>query len=118
MTKHLEIGNKGEQLAALWLQENGYKIIERNWRYRHLEIDIIATYNRTLHFIEVKTRTSNAYGGPELSVNWKKIARLRRAVTHYLQIKSSYPWVQLDVIAITISNSSPPLIELFEDVYG
>lgn len=116
MTKHIEIGIKGEDLAAEWLQKKGYKITHRNWRHRHFEIDIIARRGATLHFIEVKTRTSQLYGGPELSVNWKKMLRLKRAAVCYLHVHPGHSWIQFDIVAITLKNKQPPLIELFMDI--
>lgn len=54
MSNHLKIGNRGEWLAGKWLEKKGYIIVARNWRYKHLEIDLIANYNNMLHFIEIK----------------------------------------------------------------
>jgi putative endonuclease len=50
-------GNTGEDMAAAWLQDKGFSIIQRNWRYKHLEIDIIASKGKKIHFVEIK----NAY---------------------------------------------------------
>ncbi|MBM3414747.1 MAG: YraN family protein [Bacteroidetes bacterium] len=118
MSNHLKIGCKGEELAASWLKKKGFSIIHRNWRYRHLEIDIIANYEYTLHFIEVKTRSTNSYGGPELGVNWKKMLRLKRAADRYLQVNPGHAWIQFDIVAITLCVGKPPFLEFFTDVYG
>ncbi|WP_238319394.1 YraN family protein [Bacteroides propionicifaciens] len=64
MAKHNILGQKGEEEAKLYLEAHGYKIIELNWTYRHLEIDIIALKSNTLSFIEVKTRENKLYGEP------------------------------------------------------
>ncbi|MBM3412214.1 MAG: YraN family protein [Bacteroidetes bacterium] len=116
MSIHLEIGFKGEELAAAWLKKKGYTIVHRNWRYRHLEVDIIAFYEFTLHFIEVKTRSTTSFGGPELGVNWKKMLRLKRAANHYLLINPGHAWIQFDIVAITLCAGKPPFIEFFTDV--
>ncbi|MEY3819267.1 MAG: hypothetical protein RLZZ425_735, partial [Bacteroidota bacterium] len=60
-----EIGIFGENMAISHLSELGYEIMHRNWRYKHLEIDIIANKDNLLHIIEVKTRTSIEFGYPE-----------------------------------------------------
>jgi putative endonuclease len=115
MAKHIEIGTHGEALAALWLQKKGYEIKHQNWRHRHLEIDIIALRGNTLHFIEVKTRTSSIFGGPELSVKWKKVKRIKQAAFHYLQANRGFCWIQFDIVAITLHKNQSPMIELFSD---
>ena len=63
----MSVGKFGEDLALIYLKRQGYKIIERNFRIRGGEIDIIAQDNNTLVYIEVKTRTSHAFGLPEES---------------------------------------------------
>ena len=57
-------GNKGEEMAAAYLIKNGYNIVERNWRFKHWEVDIIASKGNCLHFFEIKTRSSDMYGHP------------------------------------------------------
>ena len=59
-----DTGFLGENIGAAYLQEKGYEILARNWRYKHLEIDLIASYNGHLHIVEVKTRTSLFLGIP------------------------------------------------------
>jgi putative endonuclease len=54
-------GNKGEELAVDYLSQTGHKIIERNWRFRYAEVDIIAAKNNRLHFFEIKTRVSTFF---------------------------------------------------------
>ncbi|HTF30986.1 MAG TPA: YraN family protein, partial [Flavitalea sp.] len=69
MRDNMGTGKKGELLAAKYLLDLGFNILHCNWRYRKAEIDIIASKNSILHFIEVKTRTSLAFGYPEESVS-------------------------------------------------
>jgi putative endonuclease len=73
MAKHNELGALGEALAVEFLQKNKYKIVERNWRFKKAEIDIIAQKNNVLAIVEVKTRSSNYFGNPQDFVNQKKI---------------------------------------------
>ena len=71
MAIHNDIGKQGEQLATEYLVSQQYKILEKNFRYKKAEIDIIALKNNTLAIIEVKTRTSVTFGEPESFVNVK-----------------------------------------------
>ena len=69
-----ETGNYGEDLATAWIANKGYLIIERNWRHKHWEVDIIASKENKLHFFEIKTRRSAIFGHPEESIG-KRITR-------------------------------------------
>lgn len=100
MAHHNETGLEGEQLAVAWLVEKGYKIKEANWRYRHLEVDIIAEKGDTLHFIEVKTRRSTTFGNPEESINKQKMKNLKDAAEEYQVKHPGWNWIQFDVLAI------------------
>lgn len=101
--EHNQLGKWGEQVASSYLQANGYSILERNWRYKHREIDIIA-YNPTkqlLSFVEVKTRRNDDFGPPELSVNRKKMWFLALAASHYLRCNNFMKCdAQFDIITI------------------
>jgi putative endonuclease len=110
-------GNKGEDLAADYLSAHGYKIIERNWRFRHAEVDIIASKNNRLHFFEIKTRTSGKYGKPEESMSHKKMNMLKTAAEEYQYRNMQWKYLQFDVLAITIINYIPVEYFLIEDVY-
>lgn len=117
MASHIETGKIGEELAACWLINKGFTILYRNWRVGKLEIDIIATKEDYIHFIEVKTRRNTENGKPELSVNYRKFISLQRAVQAFLTTHKKYRWVQYDVIAITLTTKQNPVVELFWDVY-
>ena len=82
--KNKTIGITGENLAVKYLQENGYTILERNYRYKHFEIDIIAKINNCLHFIEVKYRKTNKFGYPEDFVTENQKERIKQAATEYI----------------------------------
>lgn len=79
------IGRSGEDLAAIYLEEKGYEILSRNYRCKKGEMDIIAVKNEVLHFIEVKTRTSDRYGRPCDAVNNEKLNRLKNIAKVYIQ---------------------------------
>ena len=70
------IGKQGEYRAADWLKASGYSIQVCNWRYRRYELDIIASKEAVLHFIEVKTATTDQFGLPEQRVNKNKFSHI------------------------------------------
>ena len=76
MAWHNETGKTGEKLAADWLEKKGFTILEKNWRHKRLEVDIIAEKDNLLHFIEVKSRSSQNYGLPEESVSSPQFSRI------------------------------------------
>ena len=101
MASHLEIGKAGEKLAEAYLTEIGYKILHRNWRCGHEEIDIIASRDSQLHFVEVKYRSSDFHGHPEEAVNKKKRRSLLKGIEQFLYQHPQYIDFRLDILAIT-----------------
>ncbi|MFV1951976.1 MAG: YraN family protein [Nitrospinota bacterium] len=103
MTKErLELGRRGEDIAARFLKKMGYKIIERNFRCRIGEIDIIAFEKGVLIFIEIKTRTSDSFAPPQLSVNRLKQQKIINSALSYLvQKRITGIDCRFDIIAIT-----------------
>ena len=111
-----EKGNEGETIAAKFLESKGFNIIERNWRFKHLEIDIIASMKNKLHFVEVKTRTSNKFGMPEQSISQIKMDRLKLAAEAYLIKHQQWEKIQFDVVAIMQTKKATDIF-LIEDVF-
>lgn len=102
-----EIGKLGEDLATKYLEQQGYKVIERNFECRQGEIDIIAIdiEKNELVFIEVKTRTNLKYGKPIEAVNQNKQKHLTKAVRYYLYSRHlENEFVRIDVIEIYLYN--------------
>lgn len=95
------IGNSGESVACTHLINAGYKILERNWRHGHDEIDIVAENETFIIFCEVKTRKNNSFGAPETFVNKQKQRFLIRAANAYLTQKNIEKEARFDIIAIT-----------------
>jgi putative endonuclease len=116
MAKHNELGELGEDLAVEELEKNGYEIVERNWRFKKAEIDIIARKNEVLAIVEVKTRSSNYFGDPQDFVNPKKIKMLVEAVNEYVVSKDLDVEVRFDIIAIII-NQNKLTLEHLEDAF-
>lgn len=112
-----ETGNKGEDIAAEWLLQQGFVLLERNWRYSHWEVDIIASKNNKLHFIEVKTRNSHRYGKPEESFDKNKMNALQNAAEQYQHQHPEWKKIQFDIVAITLQRDAVTEIFLIEDVY-
>ena len=113
--KNKDTGNFGENLAAEYLIKNGFDILTKNWRFKHLEIDIIASKDQKLHIVEVKTRSSIEFGYPESFIGRQKFQYLKNAAAVY-QFQHPY-WknIQFDVISITLQN--PIELLLLEDVF-
>ncbi len=100
MAEHNELGKLGEELAVGFLKKNGYDILETNWTFQKAEIDIIAQKENTVVVVEVKTRSSIAFGLPQDFVNPKKIQRLVKAVNEYIITKDIEAGVRFDIIAV------------------
>ena len=79
------LGTKGEDLVAAWYLANGYRVLDRNWRCRDGELDLVVRLGRTVVFCEVKTRTSNAFGVPAEAVTRQKQQRIRGLAARWLQ---------------------------------
>jgi putative endonuclease len=106
-----EIGALGEQLAVDYLEELGLRVVARNWRCRYGELDIIAADDaaRAVVFVEVKTRTSDQFGGVEQAVTVEKVRRLRRLAGLWLgQQDASWASVRIDVITVRIGRRREP----------
>ncbi len=96
-------GKRGEDLAAAYLAETGFRIVERNYRCRFGEIDIVAEEGKTLVFVEVKSRRSAAYGGPLLAVDARKQGKISRVSLHYLAERNAcHRPARFDVVAVTL----------------
>ena len=100
MAEHNELGKFGEALAVAHLQRQGYEILETNWTFQKAEIDIIALKENTLVIVEVKTRSSIAFGLPQDFVKPKKIQLLVKAVNEYVISNDLDVQVRFDIIAV------------------
>lgn len=100
------IGSIGEGIAQEYLRKKGYRILEKNYRTRFGEIDIIAEDKGTIVFIEVKTRIHETFGAPEESVTRQKQERLKKVALCYLKDLKKIPPVRFDVLAIELKGKS------------
>lgn len=116
MAEHIDFGKQGEEIAVKYLTDKGYEILERNWRNRHKEVDIIAKDGRELVFVEVKTRKSNNYGEPDLAVNKQKQRLLISAANAYIFRNNMDLDARFDIISIILSDGEPK-IDHIEDAF-
>jgi putative endonuclease len=112
------IGRLGEMMAADYLEAKGYTILSKNWHSPYGEIDLIASKDSVVAFVEVKTRTSKTLGPPEISITPRKEEHMRATAEYYIQQHPELitDW-RVDVITVQIQTSNlPPLIDQFENV--
>ena len=116
MALHNDLGKYGEQLARHYLMEADFDILFQNWRHSYYEIDFIGSRNNILHFIEIKTRRSLAFGFPEDDVDEKKLERLMIAAEEFLHQHPGWERVQYDILSIYIPLNRKPEYFFIEDV--
>ena len=111
-------GNYGEDLACEYLKKQGYKILERNYRIRGGEIDIVAKDKETLVFVEVKARWSHEYGLPaESMTKWKIKYLIKTAAFYVMKVGWGDKEYRLDFISIDFADSKEnPQIELIKNI--
>ena len=115
-SKNKIVGNTGELIAKTYLESLGYLILEQNWHFsRHSEVDIIAKDKSTIVFVEVKTRTTTAFGHPLESITSSKLQKIYMAGLAYLeQSKIKHSNYRIDVVSIVGLNN--PDIEHLKNV--
>lgn len=116
MAEHNITGEKGEEIAARFLEEKGFIILETNWRFRNLEADIIARSSQILVIAEVKTRKSSYFGEPETFVNKQKQKNLIRAANGYIQQKGLDLEVRFDIVSVVLNDSTA--VKHIEDAFS
>jgi putative endonuclease len=113
MSDKIKTGSKGENMAAEFLKEKGFEIVARNYRYKCSEIDLIVKRDDWLLFVEVKTRSSSAFGEPEEFVDELKARRIFQAAEEYIFSKDWKGHVRFDVVSVKLG--MVPEIVHFED---
>jgi putative endonuclease len=117
MGSRIELGKRGEELAIGFLKKLRYKILEKNFRCKFGEIDIIAFQGKALVFVEVKTRSSLEYGSPQTSVTPKKRNQLTKVAFFYLQKNRLFAReARFDVVAVEF-DSGKKRIELIRNAF-
>ena len=112
------VGKEGEDIACEFLRKKGYKIIDRNYRKKYTELDIIATKNKILVFVEVKTRTTNKFGLPKEQITNAKLRSLKKSAEYYkLSHKNLPDRMRIDLISIMLDKTDDKSsIEHIEDI--
>lgn len=104
-----EIGALGEQVAVRHLQGLGWLVLQRNWRCRYGELDLIAADGPTAVFVEVKTRTGDGFGGLEYAVTPQKIRRIRRLAGLWLAGQDDgWTGLRIDVVGVRLGRQRVP----------
>lgn len=116
MAAHNELGKWGEDMAAAYLQEKGYSILERDWKSGHHDLDIIAQEGNTLVVVEVKTRRNRLFGDPEEAIDYKKRRSLLSVINHYVKTHHTCRSVRFDVISVVGMIGTTPEIDHIKDV--
>lgn len=118
-----ELGRRGENLASEFLAECGYEILERNWRCPMGEIDIVARDGTEFAFVEVKTRSTRAYGHPLEAITMVKLARLRRLSAAWCdapanRIARGALWrIRIDAIGVIAPRDGDASIEHLKGIF-
>ena len=113
-----DLGRRGEDLAERHLLARGYRLVERNWRCRHGEIDLVVRDGDTLVFVEVKTRTTTAFGHPFEAITRTKLARIRQLAGVWC---AAHPaergHIRIDAVAVLAPRNAEPSIEHLAGVF-
>ena len=117
MALHLELGRKGESLAKTFLESLGYEILDENWTHGKAEIDLIAYKDSVIIFIEVKTRSGNAFGEPEDFVDNRKQKLLAEAADEYIYLMDHQGDVRFDIISILFDRQANYTLKHIEDAF-
>jgi putative endonuclease len=118
--RRLDLGARGEELAAGWYAGQGYTVLDRNWRCREGELDLVLARAGTVVFCEVKTRSSVAFGLPAEAVTALKQQRLRRLATRWLSGRpagAGWADVRFDVACVTLRQGAEPQLEVIEAAF-
>ena len=111
-----DLGKIGEEMAVENLVSKGYKILHRNWRFKHKEIDIVAMHDEYLVIVEVKARSEDFYEEPWQAVTNQKIRFLADATEAYIEKYNIENEIRFDIVSIVFKKDKPE-IELIEDAF-
>lgn len=113
-----ELGRRGERLAENHLIARGYRLLERNWRCRQGEIDLVMREGDALVFVEVKTRSSTAFGHPFEAITPVKLARLRRLAREWCDAHPAERGrIRIDAVSVLSPRGGTPAIEHLVGVF-
>ena len=105
--KKSETGRRGEDLALAWLERRGFRLLDRNWRSGHKELDLVVESAERVHVVEVKTLTPPLQVQPYEKVDAGKQMRLVTAARHYISCRKIRKEVQFDVVSVILDGDRP-----------
>ncbi|MBW4888232.1 YraN family protein [Mucilaginibacter sp. HMF5004] len=117
MATHNDLGRHGEQLAKTHLLALGYEILDENWTYGKAEVDLIAYKDKTIIFVEVKTRSGNGFGEPEDFVDNRKQKLLANAADEYIYLVNHQGDARFDIISILFKGQQQHSLKHIEDAF-
>jgi len=117
MAEHNDSGILAEQLAADWLGRKGYEFVEKNYRHKHAEIDLIMKFKGLLVFIEVKFRSGTEFGFAEEFVDGTKKKLVVKAADQYLYEKDWHNDIRFDIVAVYRDRTGKINFKQFEDAF-
>ena len=118
--RKLDLGARGEDLAAGWYTAHGYEVLARNWRCREGELDLVVSRDRRVVFCEVKTRRGTGFGLPAEAVTGEKQRRLRRLASRWLGEQppsGRFAEFRFDVACVTLRAGATPDLEVIEGAF-
>ncbi len=119
MSDFLQLGARGEALAWNFLKKSGYSIVEKNYRTRFGEMDVIAEKEGSLIFIEIKTRRNHHFGLPAEAVDWRKRRKMIQVAESYLQQKKmENREARFDILSITWDGTTEPHFEILDHAFS
>jgi putative endonuclease len=112
------LGARGESIAADWYEARGYTVLDRNWRCREGELDLVLEGHGAVVFCEVKTRSSDAFGIGAEAVNREKQLRIRRLASRWLTDHDRRARdLRFDVVSILAPRTGPPTVDVYEAAF-
>ncbi|WP_394665026.1 YraN family protein [uncultured Chryseobacterium sp.] len=117
MADHNDFGKKAEELAAEYLQKNGYKILVRNFRYQKAELDLVAEKDSLIVVVEVKARSTDVFNLPQEAVNKRKIKLIVSAANYFMKEYNKNQEVRFDIISVLPDENKNLMIEHIIDAF-
>lgn len=114
---HIQLGINGELIAEKHLRRKGYEVLEKNWRRGKGEIDLICRIGNDIVFVEVKTRTTDYFGFPELSVSRSKQKHLANAAQAWIEDHDYYGEARYDIVAVILNHGKSTVYHIEDAFY-
>ncbi len=114
--KKSETGRRGEEIALAWLTARGFRLLDRNWRGGHKELDLVMESRERVHVVEVKTMTPPLLIQPYEKVDARKQSLLIAAASRYIVEKHVRKEVQFDVVSVVLGEDGP-LVEYIPEAF-